>query len=202
MQEMSKFLSELFVMLKTVEVEIKKEHIVLMVNKTTEFKKQGRKTKGPKGQKPQRDGKHVAGPPKAPKAKFGVKCFYYKGDGHWKHNCPKYLEDKKARKVVARDRGICDIHLVDIYLTSVQNNTWAFDTSSVADMYNSQQDLKSKRRLARNEVMMQLGNKHHVDIVAIGTLHLQLPSRFILVLNKCYYVPAMSMNIVSGSRVS
>jgi hypothetical protein len=27
-------------------------------------------------------------------------------------------------------------------------------------------------------------------------------SRFILVLNKCYYVPALSMNIVSGSQLS
>jgi hypothetical protein len=36
----------------------------------------------------------------------------------------------------------------------------------------------------------------------ISTLHLRLPSRFILVLNKCYYVLALSMNIVSGSRLS
>ena len=33
---------ELFVMLKVVEVEIKKDHQVLMVNKTTSFKKKGR----------------------------------------------------------------------------------------------------------------------------------------------------------------
>jgi hypothetical protein len=41
-----------------------------------------------------------------------------------------------------------------------------------------------------------------VDIVAISTLHLRLPSVLILVLNKFYYVPALSMNIVSGSRLS
>jgi hypothetical protein len=39
-------------MLKTVEVEIKKEHNVLMVNKTTDFKKSNKSTKGPKGKKP------------------------------------------------------------------------------------------------------------------------------------------------------
>jgi hypothetical protein len=69
-------------MLKTAEVEIKKEHNVLLVNKTTDFKKSGKSTKGPKGKKPQRDGKRVAGPPRAPKVKLGVKCFYCKGDGH------------------------------------------------------------------------------------------------------------------------
>jgi hypothetical protein len=69
-------------MIKTAEVEIKKEHNVLMVNKTTDFKKSGKSTKGPKGKEPQRDVKHVAGPPKEPKAKPRVKCFYCKGDGH------------------------------------------------------------------------------------------------------------------------
>ena len=38
MQGMEKTLLELFAMLKTAEVEIKKEHQVLMVNKTTSFK--------------------------------------------------------------------------------------------------------------------------------------------------------------------
>ena len=39
MQGMDKTIAELFAMLKAVEVEIKKEHQVLMVNKTTSFKK-------------------------------------------------------------------------------------------------------------------------------------------------------------------
>ena len=34
--------------------------------------------------------------------------------------------------------------------------------------------------------------------MAVGTLCLPLPCAMILVLNKCYYVPALSMNIVSG----
>jgi hypothetical protein len=96
---MTKALLELFAMLRPTEVEIKKEHDVLLVNKTTDFKKSGKSTKGPKGKKPQRDGKHVVGPPKAPKMKLGVKCFYCKGDGYWQRNCPKYLEDKKADKL-------------------------------------------------------------------------------------------------------
>jgi hypothetical protein len=141
MQGMTKSVSELFAMLKTMEVEIKKEHNMLMVNKTTDFKKSGKKTKGAKGKRPQRDGKHVAGPPKAPRAKPRVKCFYHKGDGHWKRNCPKYHKGKKAGKVVARDKGICDKHVIGIYLTSSRSNTWVFDTGSFAHICNSQQDL-------------------------------------------------------------
>ena len=39
MQGMTKTILELFAMLKAAEVEIKKDHQVLMVNKTTSFKK-------------------------------------------------------------------------------------------------------------------------------------------------------------------
>ena len=46
MQGMDKIIPELFTMLKVVEVEIKKELQVLMVNKTTSFKK---KAKGRRG---------------------------------------------------------------------------------------------------------------------------------------------------------
>jgi len=42
MQGMDKKIPELFAMVKAVEVEIKKEHQVLMVNKTTSFKKKGK----------------------------------------------------------------------------------------------------------------------------------------------------------------
>ena len=41
-QGMMKTILKLFVMLKSAKVEIKKEHQVLMVNKTTSFKKKGR----------------------------------------------------------------------------------------------------------------------------------------------------------------
>ena len=72
-------------MLKSAEVEIKEEHQVLMVNKTTSFKK-GRGKKNSK-----KDGKGVAAPVKSvagkmpkngPKPK--TQCFYYMGNGHWK----------------------------------------------------------------------------------------------------------------------
>ena len=42
MQGMNKTIPELFAMLKAAEVEIKKGHQVLMVNKTTSFKKKGK----------------------------------------------------------------------------------------------------------------------------------------------------------------
>ena len=42
MQGMTKVIPKLFVMLKSAKVEIKKEYQVLMVDKTTSFKKKGK----------------------------------------------------------------------------------------------------------------------------------------------------------------
>ena len=127
MQGMTKVIPELFAMLKSAKVEIKKEHQVLMVNKTTSFKKKG---KGKKGNFKKND-KQVVTPVKKPKAKLKpeTKCFYCKGNGHWKWNCPRYLADKKDGKV---NKGIFDIQIIDVYFTSVHSNPSVFDTGSVA----------------------------------------------------------------------
>ena len=58
-----------------------------------------------------------------------TKCFYCKGTGHWKRKCPECLVDKKDGKV---NKGIFDIHVIDVYLTSVYSSPWVFDTCSVA----------------------------------------------------------------------
>jgi hypothetical protein len=46
---------------------------------------------------------------------------------------------------------------------------------------------------------MCVSNGSKVDVIAVGTLHLHLPSGLVLDLNKCYLVHALSMNIISGS---
>ena len=67
-------------MLKAAEVEIKKEHQVLMVNKTTILKKKGQ---GKKGNLKKND-KQVAAQVKKPKSgpKLETVCFYCTGTGH------------------------------------------------------------------------------------------------------------------------
>ena len=96
-------------------------------------------------------------------------------------------------------KGIFDIHVIDVYLTNAHSSAWVFDTSSVAHIRNSKQGLWIKRRLAKDEVTMRVENGSKVDVITIGTLPLHLPSRLVLDLNNCYLVPALSMNIISGS---
>ena len=67
-----------------------------------------------------------------------TKCFYCKGTGHWKRNCPKYLADKKDGKV---NKGIFDIQIIEVYFTSVHRKPSVFDTSSIAKSSNLKQEL-------------------------------------------------------------
>ena len=88
-----------------------------MVNKTTSFKKKG---KGKKKVNFKKNSKQVAAQEKKPKArpKPETECFYCKQTGHWKRNFPKYLAEKKDGKV----KGICDIHVIDVYLTNARSS--------------------------------------------------------------------------------
>ena len=96
-------------------------------------------------------------------------------------------------------KGIFDIHVIDVYLTNARSSAWVFDSGSVAHICNSKQGLRMKRRLAKDEVMMRVGNNSIVDVIAVGTLPLHLPSGLVLDQNNFYLVPALSMNIISGS---
>jgi hypothetical protein len=124
-------ITELFAKLKAAEVDIKKDNHVLMVNKTTSFKK----AKGAKKSFKKGSGKRVA--PIEKKLKSGPKpdteCFYCKDKGHWKRNYPTYLADKNAGTI----KGIFDIHVIDVYLTSARCSAWVYDTGSVANICNS-----------------------------------------------------------------
>ena len=102
--------------------------------------------------------------------------------------------DKNDGKV---NRGIFDIHVIDVYLTNSRSSAWVFDTGSVAHICNSKQELRINLRLAKDKVTMRVGNGSKVDMIAIGMLPLHLPSGLVLDLNNCYLVPTLSMNIIS-----
>ena len=134
-----------------------------MVDKTTSFKKRG---KGKKGNF-KKNGKQVAAQVKKPKSgpKPKTKCFYCKGTGHWKRNCPKYLADKKDGKV---NKGIFDIHVIDVYFTSVHSSPRIFDIGSVAKISTSKQELQNEHRLVKGEVTMCVGSGSKIDMIIIA----------------------------------
>ena len=49
-----------------------------------------------------------------------------------------HLADKKDRKV---NKGIFDIHVIDVFLTNARSSAWVFGTCSVAHICTSKQEL-------------------------------------------------------------
>ena len=73
--------------------------------------------------------------------------------------------DKKDGKV---NKGIFDIHVIDVYLASVYSSPWVFDTCSVAKISNSKQELQNKHRLVEGEVTMSVGSSSKIDMIIIA----------------------------------
>ena len=72
--------------------------------------------------------------------------------------------DKKDGKV---NKAIFDIHVIDVYFTSVYSNPSVFDTSSVAKNSNSKRELQNEQRLVKDEVTMCIGNGSKIDMIII-----------------------------------
>ena len=134
-----------------------------MVNKTTSFEKKG---KGRKKGNFKKNSKQVAAQVKKPKSgpKPETKSFYCKGTSHWKRIYPKWLAEKKDGKV---NISIFDIHVIDVYFTSVYSNPSVFDTSSVAKNSNSKRELQNEQRLVKGEVTMCVGSGSKIDMIII-----------------------------------
>ena len=117
MQGMMKMIPELFVMLKSTKVEIKKEHQVLMVNKTTSFKKKGKEKKGYF----KKNGKQVAAQVKKPKSGPSLRLSastakrLVTGSG-------TALNIWWIRRMAKVNEGIFDIQVFDVCLTSVYSS--------------------------------------------------------------------------------
>ena len=80
------------------------------------------------------------------------------------------MADKKDGKV---NKGLFDIHVIDVFLTNTRSSAWVFDTGLVAHICNSKQELWNKRRLAKDKVTMCVGNDPKVDMMTIThTLYL------------------------------
>ena len=47
------------------------------------------------------------------------------------------------------NKGIFDIHVIDVYFTSVHSSPWVFDIGSVAKFCNSKHELQNEQILVR-----------------------------------------------------
>ena len=66
------------------------------------------------------------------------------------------------------NKGIFDIHVIDVYFTSVHSSPWDFDTGSVAMISNMKQESQNEQRLVEGEVTMCVGSDSKVDKITIA----------------------------------
>ncbi|KAK9003614.1 hypothetical protein V6N11_084253 [Hibiscus sabdariffa] len=193
MNEIEKTLPQLLGMLRTAEGNMKKggSKSVLMVREAKGKGKKVAKSKGngktkPKGKE---DLKHKGGVSK------DGKCFHCGKTGHWKRNCPIYLEDVKKAKAVGA--SVSGIYVIDVHMTT--SSSWVLDTGCGSHICTSVQGLHTRRTLAKVDVDLRVGNGARVAALAVGTYVLSLPSGLILNLENCYFVPSLTKNIISVS---
>ena len=65
------------------------------------------------------------------------------------------------------NKSIFDIHVIDVYFTSVHSNPRVFDIDSVAKISDSKQELQNEQRLVKGEVTMCVGSDSKVDKITI-----------------------------------
>ena len=64
--------------------------------------------------------------------------------------------------------SIFDIHVIDVYFTSVYSNPSVFDTGSFAKRSNSKWELQNEQRLVKGEVTMCVGSGSKIDMIIIA----------------------------------
>ena len=75
-------------------------------------------------------------------------CFHCGVTGHWKQNCPIYLEEVKKAKI--RGMSALGIYVININLSTT--TSWVLDTGCGSHICTSVQGLQRSRTLARGDV--------------------------------------------------
>ncbi|KAK8634152.1 hypothetical protein V6N13_014981 [Hibiscus sabdariffa] len=160
MNEISKTLPQLLGMLRTAESDMKKDgsKSILLVR---EAKGNGKKVAKSKGSgKTKAKGKNVL-KPKGAISKDG-KCFHCNKFGHWKRNCPVYLEEVKKAKAVGA--SVSCIYVIDVNMST--SSSWVLDTGCGSHICTSVQGLHMRRNLAKGDVDLRVGNGARVAALA------------------------------------
>ncbi|XP_074306409.1 uncharacterized protein LOC141641653 [Silene latifolia] len=122
-------------------------------------------------------------------------CFFCKKKGHVKIDCIKF-------KAWLKKKG--NFHAFVCYesnMVNVNHNTLWIDSGTTIHVSNTLRGMTNLRKSVGSELSIYSGNQISSHVEAIGTCSLILSSGFILHLEKTFYVPNFSRNLISVSRL-
>ncbi|GJV38747.1 retrotransposon protein, putative, ty1-copia subclass [Tanacetum coccineum] len=128
-------------------------------------------------------------------------CHHCHMTGHWKRNCPLYLEELRANKKKSEHSaaGSGNLFAIELFNLTHKLNSWVYDTGCGIHVCNTLQGFNAERKLAYGDQYLHMGNGAQAVVEAIGTFDLVLPSGLVLKLNNCYFAPSIVRGVVSFS---
>ena len=105
------------------------------------------------------------------------------------------MEDLKKKK--SSEATTSGIYVMEVNLSTFAS--WVLDTGCGSHICVNVQSLRSSRSFAKGEVDLRVGNGARVAALVVGVYDFTLLSGIVFQLKNCYYVPAVSRNIISVS---
>src|SRR3954462_9472285 len=120
---------------------------------------------------------------------------FVKKEGHMKKDCVKY-------KAWSQKKGIYYTSFVCYESNmAICHNTWWIDSGSTIHVSNTLQGFLNHRKPVGSEHCIYSGNMMRSRVEAVGTYRIVLSSGFVLDLERTFYVPSFSKNLISVSRL-
>ena len=123
------------------------------------------------------------------------KCHFYKNEGHYQKDCLKH----KAR---FEKKDIFNAFVwFESNLSEVPSNTWWLDSGATTHVSNTMHGFLTFQSTNLNDNFLFMGNRIKAPIEGIRTYRLVLDTRCHLDLLQTFYVPSLSRNLVSISKL-
>lgn len=140
---------------------------------------------------------------KVQKSSMGVRkfdnkprCKFCHKKGHTQRDCPKFKE------WLAKKGNNNAFMIYESLNINVPFNSWWIDSGSMVHVSNSLQGFHTIQKLERSQRTIKVGNGQDLNVEAVGSFPLLLESGFSLSLNNTLYVPGITRNLISVSKLA